>query len=175
MMSSTVWNARRDVLSARFFLRPYCKMKHVRHVVLVEPEIPWNTGNAGRTCLAFGAQLHLVGPLGFDLDEKKVRRAGVDYWKNVQPVVHRDWDAFEPILPTLGRALFLTVEAPRTLTDWNLAKFEVLVFGRESSGLPAHLRERYADQTARIPMTGAGVRSLNLSTAVGIALYALSQ
>ena len=65
-------------------------------VVLVEPEIAWNTGNAGRSCLAFGAQLHLVGPLGFSLDEKRVRRAGLDYWTHVDPVVHNDWEHFEP-------------------------------------------------------------------------------
>jgi tRNA (cytidine/uridine-2'-O-)-methyltransferase len=144
----------------------------VLHVVLVEPEIPWNTGNAGRTCLAFGAQLHLVGPLGFDLDEKKVRRAGVDYWKAVQPRVYADWASFEALLPELGQPLFLTAEAPRELNDVVLADFDVLVLGRESTGLPAEIRTRYQDRTARIPMTGTGVRSLNLSTAVGIALYA---
>jgi tRNA (cytidine/uridine-2'-O-)-methyltransferase len=149
-------------------------MTRVRHVVLVEPEIPWNTGNAGRSCLAFGAQLHLVGPLGFDLDEKKVRRAGVDYWKDVQPVLYSDWASFEPHLPSLGKALFLTAEAPRALKDLDLAEVNVLVFGRESTGLPADVRERYGEQTVRIPMAGAGVRSLNLSTAVGIALYAIS-
>ena len=149
-------------------------MIRLQHVVLVEPEIPWNTGNAGRTCLAFGAQLHLVGPLGFDLDEKKVRRAGVDYWKDVQPVLYPDWDTFEPRLSALGSALFLTAEAPRTLADMDLADCNVLVFGRESTGLPAELRQRYAEKTARIPMAGTGIRSLNLSTAVGIALYAIS-
>ena len=84
------------------------------HVVLVEPEIPWNTGNAGRTCLAAGARLHLVAPLGFSLDEKAVRRSGVDYWEAVDPVVHESFAAFEAALPALGEPLFFSAEAPRT-------------------------------------------------------------
>ena len=144
----------------------------MRHVVLVEPEIPWNTGNAGRTCLAFGAQLHLVGPLGFDLDEKSVRRAGVDYWKRVDPVVHADWEAFRAVLPSLGRPWFLSAEAPRTIHEAFRADADVLIFGCESTGLPARIREEAGDRLARIPMEDDAVRSLNLSTAVGVALYA---
>ncbi|MHC4939537.1 MAG: tRNA (cytidine(34)-2'-O)-methyltransferase [Planctomycetota bacterium] len=140
------------------------------HVVLVEPEIGWNTGNAGRSCLAFGAQLHLVEPLGFSLDEKMVRRAGVDYWTSVRPVVHPSWEAFEARLPGLGEAWFLSAEAPRTLDEVALADSNVFVFGCESTGFDPPIRERYAERLVRIPMVST--RSLNLSTAVGVVLYA---
>lgn len=141
------------------------------HVVLVEPEIAWNTGNAGRSCLAFGARLHLVGPLGFSLDEKRVRRAGLDYWRHVEPEVHRDWASFEAILPSLGEPLLLTAEAARALPDVDLRPPTVFIFGKESTGLDASLRARYPERCARIPQADARVRSLNVSTCVGIVLY----
>jgi len=141
------------------------------HVVLVEPEIAWNTGNAGRSCLAFGARLHLVGPLCFSLDEKRVRRAGLDYWRHVDPAVYPDWASFEAILPTLGEPLLLTAEAHRTLPECTLESPTVFVFGKESTGLDPALRERFAARCARIPQSDSRVRSLNVSTCVGIALY----
>ena len=141
------------------------------HVVLVEPEIAWNTGNAGRSCLAFGARLHLVGPLGFSLDEKRVRRAGLDYWRHVAPTVHPDWASFEAMLPSLGEPLLLTAEAPRTLPEVDYGTPAVFVFGKESSGLDPALRERFAARCARIPQSDDRVRSLNVSTCVGIVLY----
>ena len=144
------------------------------HVALIEPEIPWNSGNAGRTCLAFGAQLHLVGPLGFSLDDKQVRRAGLDYWKHVAPVVHEDFETFANALPSLGTAFFLSADAGRTLPDTDLpgdGEDAVFVFGRESVGFSAHIRERYADRLVRIPQRDGRVRSINLSTCVGIVLY----
>jgi len=144
------------------------------HVVLVEPEIPWNTGNAGRSCLAFGAQLHLVEPLGFSLSEKMVRRAGVDYWSNVRPEVHASWAECEARLPDLGEIWMLSAEAPQALDEVELAGPAVFVFGCESTGLDAGIRERYADRLVRIPMLDDRVRSLNLSTTVGITLYAAS-
>ena len=143
------------------------------HVVLVHPEIHWNTGNAGRTCLAAGATLHLVEPLGFSLDERQVRRAGLDYWEHVDVRVWPDWQAFEQVLPSLGEPVFFSTRGERTFWDVPLGDSEdvVLVFGRETGGLPAELHERYRDRIVSMPILSSRVRSLNLSTCVGIALY----
>ncbi|MHC4960361.1 MAG: tRNA (cytidine(34)-2'-O)-methyltransferase [Planctomycetota bacterium] len=141
------------------------------HVVLVEPEIPWNTGNAGRTCLAAGARLHLVEPFGFSLDEKSVRRAGLDYWNRVEPVVHASFAEFERALPGLGEPLFFSADAPRTLWETDIAPDAVFVFGKESVGFDAATRVRYEERMVRLPVLDAAVRSINVSTCVGIALY----
>lgn len=141
------------------------------HVVLVEPEIHWNTGNAGRTVLAAGATLHLVEPLGFSIDAKQVRRAGLDYWSRVPVKLWPDWSTLEKELPSLGEAFFVTPEAKRTLWDTHFPARCVVIFGRETKGLPDSLRERYRDQLLSIPMKDQTLRSLNLSTAVGIVLY----
>jgi len=143
------------------------------HVVLVHPEIHWNTGNAGRTCLATGATLHLVEPLGFSLDEREVKRAGLDYWEHVDLRVWPGWDAFERELPTLGEPWFFSTKAKRLLWDAPLgvARDVVLVFGRETGGLPAELHARYADRFVAMPMLSPRVRSLNLATTVAIAVY----
>ena len=143
------------------------------HVVLVAPEIPWNTGNAGRSCLAVGAQLHLVEPLGFSLDERAVRRAGLDYWARVVPNLHvwPSWAALEARLPELGAPFFF---APRAACDFQQARYPartVLVFGCESVGLPAQILTRYAADTVSIPMRDPELRSLNLSTTVAVAAY----
>lgn len=142
------------------------------HVVLVHPEIHWNTGNAGRTCLAVGATLHLIEPLGFSLDEREVKRAGLDYWEHVDLRVWPGWDAFEKELPTLGEPFFLSTMATRNLWDAQLGEKDVvLIFGRETGGLPEELHERYRDRFLTMPILSARVRSLNLSTSVGIAVY----
>jgi tRNA (cytidine/uridine-2'-O-)-methyltransferase len=143
------------------------------HVVLVHPEIHWNTGNAGRTCLATGATLHLVEPLGFSLDEREVKRAGLDYWEHVDLRTWRSWPDFERALPALGEPWFFSTRAARPFWDapLGLADDVVLVFGRETTGLPAELHERYADRLVAMPMASPLVRSLNLSTSVGIATY----
>ena len=143
------------------------------HVVLVHPEIHWNTGNAGRTCLAAGAVLHLIEPLGFSLDQPQVKRAGLDYWEHVDPQVWASWDAFEKKLPTLGDAYFFSAKAQRQLWDVPLvdSRDVVLIFGGETAGLPPQLHERYRDRFVVIPIESPHVRSLNLSTAVAIALY----
>jgi tRNA (cytidine/uridine-2'-O-)-methyltransferase len=143
------------------------------HVVLVHPEIHWNTGNAGRTCLAAGATLHLVEPLGFSLDERQVRRAGLDYWHHVDLRVWPDWAGFETELPRLGEPFFLSTKSARPLWDAPLgaAAGAVLIFGRETAGLPQDLRDRYPDRFFGLPMFSPHVRSLNLSTSVGIAVY----
>ena len=143
------------------------------HVVLVHPEIHWNTGNAGRTCLAAGATLHLIEPLGFSLDEKQVKRAGLDYWEHVDLRVWPDWDTFEGELPSLGEPWFFSTKADRTVWDAPLGPSAgaVLVFGRETAGLPEALYTRYRDRFVGMPMVSPRVRSLNLSTSVGIAVY----
>ncbi|HVZ86390.1 MAG TPA: tRNA (cytidine(34)-2'-O)-methyltransferase [Polyangia bacterium] len=141
------------------------------HVVLVEPEIHWNTGNAGRTCLAVGAQLHLVRPLGFSLGDKEVRRAGLDYWARVAPQVWPGWDDFERALPALGTPFFFTARAARRFQDVAYPQPAVLIFGRESVGLPADLLARHTADTVAIPMRDAELRSLNLSTSVALAVY----
>ena len=143
------------------------------HVVLVHPEIHWNTGNAGRTCLAVGATLHLIEPLGFSLDEKQVKRAGLDYWEHVDLRVWPNWGAFESQLPTLGEAFFFSTKATRMFWDAPLGhpRDVVLIFGRETGGLPSELHERYRDRFVTMPIASPVVRSLNLSTSVGIAAY----
>jgi tRNA (cytidine/uridine-2'-O-)-methyltransferase len=143
------------------------------HVVLVHPEIHWNTGNAGRTCLAAGATLHLVEPLGFSLDEREVKRAGLDYWEHVDVRVWPDWNALERELPALGAPFFFSTKSTRLYWDAPLAETSatVLVFGRETGGLPAELHERYADRFVTMPMHSPRIRSLNLSSSVAIAVY----
>jgi tRNA (cytidine/uridine-2'-O-)-methyltransferase len=141
------------------------------HVVLVEPEIHWNTGNAGRTCLAAGAQLHLVEPLGFSLEDREVRRAGLDYWERVEPRIWRSWDELEGALPDLGEPYFASPDAVRDVWDISYPARTVLIFGRESVGLPGPIRERYRDRLVGLPMVDLALRSINVSTAVGIYLY----
>jgi tRNA (cytidine/uridine-2'-O-)-methyltransferase len=143
------------------------------HVVLVHPEIHWNTGNAGRTCLAAGATLHLVRPLGFSLDDRAVKRAGLDYWEHVDLRIWDSWDEFEVALPTLGAPYFFSTNATCLIWDAPLGEAEdvVLIFGRETGGLPSTIHEKYADRMLSLPIASPYVRSLNLSTAVAIAVY----
>ena len=137
------------------------------HVVLVEPEIHWNTGNAGRTCLGAGAQLHL----GFSLDDAQVRRAGLDYWARVSPRVWPSWDAFERALPELGAPFFFSSSGAHEFQAVRYPRPAVLIFGRESVGLPPDLLARHAERTVRVPMVDPELRSLNLSTTVGLGVY----
>lgn len=143
------------------------------HVVLVHPEIHWNTGNAGRSCLAAGATLHLIEPLGFSLDEREVKRAGLDYWEHVDLRVWPSWQAFEQQLATLGEPYFFSTKAKRLFWDAPLGEAAdvALIFGRETGGLPPDLHERYRDRFVTMPILSPRVRSLNLSTSVGVALY----
>jgi tRNA (cytidine/uridine-2'-O-)-methyltransferase len=143
------------------------------HAVLVHPEIHWNTGNVGRTCLATGAALHLIEPLGFSLDEREVKRAGLDYWEHVDVRTWPGWEAFERQLPSLGEPYFFSTKATRLLWDAPLGVPDdvVLVFGRETGGLPSEIHDRYSDRFLSMPIHSPRVRSLNLSTSVGIALY----
>jgi tRNA (cytidine/uridine-2'-O-)-methyltransferase len=145
------------------------------HVVLVEPEIHWNTGNAGRTCLAVGARLHLVRPLGFFLTERQIRRAGLDYWSRVNPMIWDRWEDFEADLPDLGEPYFFTAEGTRDYWDIEYPEDTVLIFGKESVGLAPEIRQRYPDRLVRIPMRDPEVRSLNLSTSVALAAYEVAR
>lgn len=143
------------------------------HVVLVHPEIHWNTGNAGRTCLATGSTLHVIEPLGFSLDDRQVKRAGLDYWEHVDLRRWPCWEAFEAHLPALGEPYFFSTKATRLYWEAPLGEPTdvVLVFGRETGGLPAELHERYRERFVTMPMMSPLVRSLNLSTSVGVAIY----
>ncbi len=143
------------------------------HVVLVHPEIHWNTGNAGRSCLAAGATLHLIEPLGFSLDERQVKRAGLDYWEHVDLRVWPSWEVFEQELPRLGTPFFFSTKSTVHFWDAPLGEPEdvVLVFGRETAGLPAEIHARFGERMVSMPIVSPRVRSLNLSTTVGIALY----
>jgi tRNA (cytidine/uridine-2'-O-)-methyltransferase len=140
------------------------------HVVLVAPEIPQNTGSIGRLCLAGGAALHLIEPLGFVIDDKHLRRAGLDYWPHVECAVHASWEQFTAGRPP-GRLLFFAARAPQRYTEVRFRADDVLVFGSESRGLPAALRAAHADATYGIPIASPHVRSLNLATAVAIVLF----
>ena len=142
-----------------------------RHVVLVAPEIHWNTGNIGRTCLAVNAHLHLIEPLGFSLESRQVKRAGLDYWPRVKLSVWNDFESFENgVLPQRGEVALLTKSGRQPF--WHLPEKQrlFLVFGAETRGLPQSVMLKYSQSSFFIPTTG-DIRSLNLSTAAGIALY----
>ena len=139
------------------------------HIVLVEPEIPQNTGNIARTCAATGSELHLVKPLGYSLDDRYLKRAGLDYWHLVRVHVHED---FAEVLAAYPNAPFYyaSTKAPRGYADVQYEEDAFLVFGRESRGLPENLLSRVYDRCVRIPMI-PGARSLNLSNSVAIVAY----
>lgn len=139
-------------------------------VILVEPEIPPNTGNIARTCAATGTALHLVEPLGFQIGDRHLKRAGVDYWHLVDVQVHRSWDAVPDHLRDPSRLHLFTAHGGRRYDQLGYGADPVLVFGRESTGLPAWLLDAHRDRWRRIPMR-EGVRSLNLSNAVCLAVY----
>jgi tRNA (cytidine/uridine-2'-O-)-methyltransferase len=139
-------------------------------VALVEPEIPPNTGNVARLCAANNVPLHIVGVTGFRMDDRAVRRAGLDYWPEVQLSRHPNLDALTRALPD-ARFVYLTTKADRVYTDWAFQPDDCLVFGRETRGLPEELLRQNWDNCLRIPISNPKVRSLNLATAVGIVLY----
>ena len=139
------------------------------NVVLVEPEIPPNTGNIGRLCLATGSILHLVRPFGFSLEQRQLRRAGLDYWDEVQLQLWDSFDALQQAQSADARYFFLTTKAERPYYTVNFRNGDFLVFGRETKGLPHKLLAANADDCITIPMHGT--RSLNLATAVAIVLF----
>lgn len=138
--------------------------------MLHEPEIPWNTGNIGRTCVAAGSALHLVGRLGFSLSERRIKRSGLDYWPKLRLFRHEDFAAFEASLPPGAPLLAFAASARRSLWEAPLEAGSYLLFGSESRGLPPALLKRCRRSIFRIPMRPEA-RSLNLSTSVGIVLY----
>jgi tRNA (cytidine/uridine-2'-O-)-methyltransferase len=140
------------------------------HVALVEPEIPPNTGNIARLCAATRVSLHIVGATGFRLDDRAVRRAGLDYWPEVSLHRHRDLPSLEVALPN-SRFIYLTTKAERAYTDWRYQAEDCLVFGRETRGLPEDLLHANWERCLTIPILNPNVRSLNLATAVAIVLY----
>ncbi|HVF55271.1 MAG TPA: tRNA (cytidine(34)-2'-O)-methyltransferase [Pyrinomonadaceae bacterium] len=140
-------------------------------VALVEPEIPPNTGNIARLCAATRVPLHIVGVTGFRLDDRAVRRAGLDYWPEVMLQRHRDLDALRAALPDTSRFVYLTTKAEAPYFDWDYAENDCLVFGPETRGLPENLLRANPENCLTIPMLNSKVRSLNLATCVGIVLY----
>jgi tRNA (cytidine/uridine-2'-O-)-methyltransferase len=142
----------------------------VLHIALLEPEIPPNTGNIARLCAATGAELHLIGRLGFRLDDRSLRRAGLDYWNEVTVHRHATLEDFEAAFAG-GRVYCLSARATIPYTAAQFQDGDCLLFGGESQGLPDSVLSRRADSAFLIPMPAGKVRSLNLATAVGIVLY----
>lgn len=140
------------------------------NIVLVRPEIPQNTGNIGRLCVNTASSLHLVKPLGFSLDEKHLRRAGMDYWQYLDLHVHEDWEAFLAACPD-AELFFLTTKTKRSFWDCPYPENAYLVFGNEGHGLPSDFYSRYSEQLYTIPMPSGAARSLNLANSAAIVLY----
>ena len=141
------------------------------NIVLLEPEIPPNTGNVARLCAATKSTLHLIEPFGFKLDDTQLKRAGMDYWQQV--VWHRwkSWAAFAEKLPANARLWFVESSGPKTYSEVKFSTDDYLVFGRETAGLPKQLLEEYRDSWLRIPMFNPESRSLNLSNCVALVLF----
>lgn len=141
------------------------------HVVLVEPEIPQNTGSIGRLCLGTGCTLHLVEPLGFEITDAHLRRAGLDYWEHLKVIRHPSLEAFMGSLPKDAPLAFLSKKAGHTLFSHRFEPGTYLIFGKETMGLPEDLLARHPLQSFRIPILDARVRSFNLSQAVAVSVY----
>ncbi|MCM1106775.1 MAG: tRNA (cytidine(34)-2'-O)-methyltransferase [Blautia sp.] len=139
------------------------------HIVLYEPEIPSNTGNIGRTCVATGTTLHLIEPLGFSLSEKQLKRAGMDYWKELDVHTYVNWQDFAARNPG-ARLFFATTKGRRLYSGAEFLPEDYLVFGKESAGLPEELLKEHKEACLRIPMLGE-TRSLNLANSVAVMLY----
>jgi tRNA (cytidine/uridine-2'-O-)-methyltransferase len=137
---------------------------------LFEPEIPPNTGNIARLCAATNTDLHVIGVTGFKMDDRTLKRAGLDYWNEVRLQRHIDFDALRQELPE-SRFVFMTTKAEKPYTEWDFQKGDCLVFGPETRGLPGDLLSANPGSCLTIPMANPNVRSLNLATCVGIVLY----
>ena len=141
------------------------------NVVLLEPEIPPNTGNIARLCAATNTTLHLIEPFGFKLDDTQLKRAGMDYWRQVRWQRWRNWSSFHETLPANARLWFIEANGPRLYTEVRFAPEDYLVFGRETAGLPKKLLEENRERWLRIPMFNEKARSLNLSNCVALVLF----
>ena len=146
-------------------------MPHSLNIVLVEPEIPQNTGTIGRLCVAIDATLHLVKPLGFEISDTTVKRAGLDYWQYLKLKMHENLDSFLESLPQDAEMVFYSKKAGHTIFEHEYKPGSYLIFGKETAGLPDKLINQYPTKTVRIPLYDARVRSLNLSNAVSIGSY----
>ncbi len=146
-------------------------MPHDLNVVLVEPEIPQNTGSIGRLCLATGATLHLVEPMAFEITNARLRRAGLDYWEHLKVLRHSSLEEFLKSMPFDAPKVFFSKKAGHTLFDHQFAPGTYLIFGKETAGLPDWIINAFPTDTVRIPMYDARVRSLNLANAASIAVY----
>ena len=143
------------------------------NIVMVEPEIPQNTGNIARTCAITGAKLHLIHPLGFKIDEKSIKRAGLDYWDKVEIEEHDSLDKFlDKYKPEENNMFFVTTKGKQVYSDIDYSEMDEVfaLFGKETKGLPEDILKKYIDKTIRIPMR-EGLRSLNLSNSVAIVAY----
>jgi len=140
------------------------------HIALIAPEIPPNTGNIARLCAATDTSLHLIEPLGFSVDDAELRRAGLDYWENVDLWLHPDWFAFRDAM-SRERCLYFSANATRPYWEAPFRPNSCLIFGNETGGMPARILEKHPEQCFQIPMPSGKVRSLNLATAAGIVLY----
>ena len=139
------------------------------NIVLHEPEIPANTGNIGRTCVATGTSLHLIKPLGFDISDKAIRRAGMDYWKELDLHVYENFEEFVEKNPG-ARIYMATTKARKAYTEVEYKGNDFIMFGKESAGIPEEILVKYEETSVRIPMIGE-IRSLNLSNSVSVILY----
>jgi tRNA (cytidine/uridine-2'-O-)-methyltransferase len=141
------------------------------NIVLVEPEIPPNTGNVARLCAATRSTLHLIEPFGFKLDDAQLKRAGMDYWRQVAWHRWKSWSSFSEELPTSARLWFVESGGPRLYSEARFSADDYLVFGRETAGLPGQLLDQHRENWLRIPMFNAESRSLNLSNCVALVLF----
>ena len=146
-------------------------MPHNLSVVLVTPEIPTNTGSIGRLCLATNSTLHLIEPLGFDISDSRVKRAGLDYWKHLQVIRHKSFEAFLNFLPTDASTVFFSTKSKNSLYTKKFEKGSYLIFGCETKGLGEELIDKFSEDTFNIPQYDDRVRSLNLANAASIVLY----
>jgi len=140
------------------------------NIVLINPEIPFNTGNIGRTCVATNTHLHLVGKLGFKINDKEIRRSGLDYWPKLKYTVYAAFADFLDKLPKNARLFFFSTKGSKTLWDIKFKEDDYLIFGSESCGFPKNIYADYKNSLYKIPMRGEG-RSLNLSSSAAICLY----
>ena len=145
------------------------EISHMMHIVLHEPEIPQNTGNVVRTCKSTGSVLHLIEPLGFVIEDKKLKRAGLDYWHDMDIRIHKDFASFCIANPNM-RLWLIETNGKRFYSQADFKDGDYLIFGKETAGLPMNIREQYSDSCLRIPMVKDN-RSLNLSNAAAIVLY----
>ncbi len=143
------------------------------HIVLYCPQIPQNTGNIGRTCRVLGARLHLIKPYGFRIDEKSLKRSGMDYWNELDLAEHSNWESFlnSDKSPPLDRLWLLTTKSPKCIYEAEFKEGDGLLFGREDAGTPLFIHELLKDRSLKIPHQADDTRSLNLSVSVGIAAY----